>query len=214
MVKAIVIDIEGTTSSVDFVYQTLFPYAKKHLRFHRGPGCTVLNYGRAKVCTLIITGQLRLIKWAITRDSSRVRCCPCPRSRLGDQGHMVTNRIANGERLDHPLPQLLTTPQISASASTSTRDRPQPVWSLGVAASLLTVWSRALSPGSREHGGRKIPQKGGNRCKLSMISCGTVCPSDSWFRSITKDLGRRREMPSFALSRRQRGFESRWGYHF
>jgi hypothetical protein len=91
-------------------------------------------------------------------------------------------------------------------------DRPQPVWSRGVAASLLTVWSRALSPGSRERGGRTIPQKGGNRCKLSMISDCTVCPSDSRFRPITKDLGRLREMPSFALSRRQHGFESRWGY--
>lgn len=32
MIKAIVTDIEGTTSSIDFVHQTLFPYAKKHLR--------------------------------------------------------------------------------------------------------------------------------------------------------------------------------------
>jgi enolase-phosphatase E1 len=31
-IKAIVTDIEGTTSSIDFVHQTLFPYAKKHLR--------------------------------------------------------------------------------------------------------------------------------------------------------------------------------------
>lgn len=30
--RAIVTDIEGTTSSIDFVHQTLFPYAKKHLR--------------------------------------------------------------------------------------------------------------------------------------------------------------------------------------
>ena len=29
---AIVTDIEGTTSSIDFVHQTLFPYAKQHLR--------------------------------------------------------------------------------------------------------------------------------------------------------------------------------------
>src|SRR5829696_8457883 len=45
-----------------------------------------------------------------------------------------------------------------------------------------------------------------------MISDCNVCPSQSRFRSITKDLGRLREMPSFALSRRQRGFESRWGH--
>mgnify|MGYP001547110056 CR=1 FL=1 len=32
MIKAIVTDIEGTTSSIAFVHQTLFPYAKAHLR--------------------------------------------------------------------------------------------------------------------------------------------------------------------------------------
>jgi enolase-phosphatase E1 len=32
MIKAIVTDIEGTTSSIDFVHDTLFPYAKRHLR--------------------------------------------------------------------------------------------------------------------------------------------------------------------------------------
>lgn len=32
MIRAIVTDIEGTTSSIDFVHQTLFPYAKQHLR--------------------------------------------------------------------------------------------------------------------------------------------------------------------------------------
>lgn len=32
MIKAIVTDIEGTTSSIDFVHQTLFPYAKARLR--------------------------------------------------------------------------------------------------------------------------------------------------------------------------------------
>jgi len=31
MIKAIVTDIEGTTSSIDFVHQVLFPYARKHL---------------------------------------------------------------------------------------------------------------------------------------------------------------------------------------
>jgi hypothetical protein len=45
-----------------------------------------------------------------------------------------------------------------------------------------------------------------------MISECTARPSQSSFRSIAKDLGRHREMPSFALSRRQHGFESRWGY--
>ena len=32
MIEAIVTDIEGTTSSIDFVHQTLFPYARQHLR--------------------------------------------------------------------------------------------------------------------------------------------------------------------------------------
>lgn len=32
MIQAIVTDIEGTTSSIDFVHQTLFPYARRHLR--------------------------------------------------------------------------------------------------------------------------------------------------------------------------------------
>lgn len=32
MIRAIVTDIEGTTSSIDFVHQTLFPYARAHLR--------------------------------------------------------------------------------------------------------------------------------------------------------------------------------------
>jgi enolase-phosphatase E1 len=31
-IQAVVTDIEGTTSSIDFVHQTLFPYARKHLR--------------------------------------------------------------------------------------------------------------------------------------------------------------------------------------
>ena len=32
MITTIVTDIEGTTSSIDFVHETLFPYARKHLR--------------------------------------------------------------------------------------------------------------------------------------------------------------------------------------
>lgn len=32
MIQAIVTDIEGTTSSIDFVHETLFPYARQHLR--------------------------------------------------------------------------------------------------------------------------------------------------------------------------------------
>ncbi len=32
MIKAVITDIEGTTSSIDFVHQTLFPYAKARMR--------------------------------------------------------------------------------------------------------------------------------------------------------------------------------------
>jgi len=32
VIRAIVTDIEGTTSSIDFVHQTLFPYAKRRMR--------------------------------------------------------------------------------------------------------------------------------------------------------------------------------------
>jgi enolase-phosphatase E1 len=31
-IRALLLDIEGTTTSVDFVYQTLFPHARRHLR--------------------------------------------------------------------------------------------------------------------------------------------------------------------------------------
>ncbi|MDQ3181151.1 MAG: hypothetical protein M3Q33_11590 [Acidobacteriota bacterium] len=32
MIKAIVLDIEGTTTPIDFVYQTLFPFARRQMR--------------------------------------------------------------------------------------------------------------------------------------------------------------------------------------
>jgi len=45
MIKAIVTDIEGTTSSIDFVHQSLFPYARAHmrefLRSHAGAAAVV-----------------------------------------------------------------------------------------------------------------------------------------------------------------------------
>jgi hypothetical protein len=41
-----------------------------------------------------------------------------------------------------------------------------------------------------------------------------VCASQRRFQPITRDLGGCRKMLEFALSRRQRGFESRWGYKF
>jgi hypothetical protein len=39
-----------------------------------------------------------------------------------------------------------------------------------------------------------------------------VCASHRRFQPITRDFGSFQKMPNFALSRRQRGFESRWGY--
>ncbi|ULQ45237.1 acireductone synthase [Flagellatimonas centrodinii] len=32
MIRVVLVDIEGTTSSINFVHQTLFPYARQHLR--------------------------------------------------------------------------------------------------------------------------------------------------------------------------------------
>jgi hypothetical protein len=55
-------------------------------------------------------------------------------------------------------------------------------------------------------------QKGDRQHKLLTTPSQHICASQSRFQPITRDLGRRRKMPNFALSRRQRGFESRWGY--
>ena len=104
-----------------------------------------------------------------------------------------------------PKGSFMSTAEVARSSTTASSPR--------VPASLLTVWSHVSDPRSRERGGRTTPQKSGNWCKPSTIPDRTVRPSDSRFRSITKDLGRLREMPSFALSRRQRGFESRWGHN-
>ena len=32
MIKAVLCDIEGTTTDIDFVHKVLFPYSRKHLR--------------------------------------------------------------------------------------------------------------------------------------------------------------------------------------
>ena len=37
MIQAILTDIEGTTSSISFVKDVLFPYAPPHGRFRRAP---------------------------------------------------------------------------------------------------------------------------------------------------------------------------------
>ena len=108
----------------------------------------------------------------------------------------------------------LTTPQWAAvqmALGLSLEIVHRPVWEPGIPASLLTRVVRCIDSRSRERGGRAPLQKGENRYKLLMTPNRIVCPGDSRFQPITKDLRRLREMPSFALSRRQRGFESRWG---
>ena len=79
-------------------------------------------------------------------------------------------------------------------------------------ASLLIVCSYAIGVGPRERGGRAPLQKGENQHNVPTSYLLCVCASDSRFQPIMRDLERRRRMPNFALSRRQHGFESRWGY--
>jgi hypothetical protein len=74
------------------------------------------------------------------------------------------------------------------------------------------VWFHALDLGSRERGGRTRPQKGESQHNTTTTLVLHVCASQSRFQPITRDLGSCRKMPGFALSRRQRGFESRWGH--
>ena len=54
MIKAIVTDIEGTTSSIDFVHDTLFPYAKQHLRgfLHERGGEPAVRQALAEVAAI------------------------------------------------------------------------------------------------------------------------------------------------------------------
>jgi hypothetical protein len=82
-----------------------------------------------------------------------------------------------------------------------------------IAASVLIVLFHALGLGSRERGGRTRPQKGESQHNTPTTLVLHVCASQSRFQPITRDLGSHRKMPSFALSRRQRGFESRWGHN-
>ena len=55
-------------------------------------------------------------------------------------------------------------------------------------------------------------QKSENQHELPTTLSLYVCASHSKFQMTMRDLGRHRQMPNFALSRRQRGFESRWGH--
>jgi hypothetical protein len=76
------------------------------------------------------------------------------------------------------------------------------------------VWLYRSGLGTRERGGRTRLQKGDSQHTLSTTLVLHVCASHSMFWQITRDLERRRMMPEFALSRRQRGFESRWGHRW
>jgi hypothetical protein len=81
-----------------------------------------------------------------------------------------------------------------------------------IAASLLIVCPYASGLESRERGGRTRPRNSESQRNLTMNCLLPVCASHSKFQPITRDLGSCRIMPSFALSRWQREFESRWGY--
>jgi hypothetical protein len=55
-------------------------------------------------------------------------------------------------------------------------------------------------------------QKGDSQHNLPTTPLKHICASRSRFQPIMRDLESCRKMPGFALSRRQRGFESRWGH--
>jgi enolase-phosphatase E1 len=57
VIKAIVTDIEGTTSSIDFVHQTLFPYAKQHLRRYLHQHADAPNVAAQIAATAAIEGH-------------------------------------------------------------------------------------------------------------------------------------------------------------
>jgi len=74
--RAIVLDIEGTTTPIAFVYETLFPYARAHLR-------TFLESRRGDAAVSAVIGHLRAdqtsepgapasvaeyVEWAMDRD--------------------------------------------------------------------------------------------------------------------------------------------------
>jgi hypothetical protein len=74
------------------------------------------------------------------------------------------------------------------------------------------VWSCVSVLGSREYGGRTPEQKGEGQHNLPNDLLLHESASHSRFQLTTRDLGRHRQMANLALSRRQRGFESRWGH--
>ena len=72
--------------------------------------------------------------------------------------------------------------------------------------------SSALSSELRERGGRTRLQKSDSRHKPPTTLLLPICASHSRFQLIIRDLGTCRKVPNCALSRRQHGFESRWGH--
>jgi hypothetical protein len=74
------------------------------------------------------------------------------------------------------------------------------------------VWLYTSALGSREHEGRTSLQNSEAQHKLSMTFLLLIFASHRSFQPIRRDLESQRKMPNFALSRRQRGFESRWGH--
>jgi hypothetical protein len=77
---------------------------------------------------------------------------------------------------------------------------------------LPIVWCCISPLGSRERGGRTHLQNGDSQHNLPTTFLLHVYASHSMFQPITRDLGKCREIPNFALSRRQHGFEPRWGH--
>jgi hypothetical protein len=77
-------------------------------------------------------------------------------------------------------------------------------------ASLLTVWSHGLNQDRGSVEDARLHQNveiAASYQRFLIVPFALVAVG---FGQIAKDLGSLREMPSFALSRRQRGFESRW----
>jgi hypothetical protein len=74
------------------------------------------------------------------------------------------------------------------------------------------VWPYATVLRSREYRGRTPQQKGEGQHNLPNDLLSQESASHSRFQLKMRDLGRHRQMPRFALSRRQCGFESCWGH--
>jgi hypothetical protein len=123
------------------------------------------------------------------------------------QNHL--DRLANCARSDAPTARW---PKHASRTNTRPAKRCSCRLSVGHSTNLPIVWCCASGLGSRERGGRTRLQKSENQHSPRMTFALHVCASHSRFQSRTRDYGSCRKMPNFALSRRQRGFESRWGH--